>query len=338
MNKLFLIGNGFDLAHGLKTRYSDFLLWFINRMINMLNDSNNKTYEDDLISIESNGYSIREINSLEALKDIRKRQEIIIKAKNKFFERILNNYLNSNWVDIEYEYYLALLDLYIKYETHKTIDKKNATGLNHCLDLLKAQLSEYLLTIPTFIKENDAIKVCFLNEMKDIPTENALFLVFNYTSTIEKYLDSIDIKKRQVIYIHGKLRDKENPIIFGYGDEMNEYYSRLEDLNENEFLKNMKSFSYFKTENYSLLRSFMESNIYKVNIIGHSCGISDRLLLNSIFCNKNCDGIRIYYYQKNQNENDYFEKTLEISRHFKSEDKARMRDLIVPFSRSNPLS
>lgn len=27
MNDLYLIGNGFDLAHGLKTSYNDFLLW-----------------------------------------------------------------------------------------------------------------------------------------------------------------------------------------------------------------------------------------------------------------------------------------------------------------------
>ena len=28
MNRLILIGNGFDLAHGLKTKYSDFIEWY----------------------------------------------------------------------------------------------------------------------------------------------------------------------------------------------------------------------------------------------------------------------------------------------------------------------
>ena len=28
MNRLVLIGNGFDLAHGLKTRYEDFINWY----------------------------------------------------------------------------------------------------------------------------------------------------------------------------------------------------------------------------------------------------------------------------------------------------------------------
>lgn len=28
MNRLILIGNGFDLAHGLKTSYADFIEWY----------------------------------------------------------------------------------------------------------------------------------------------------------------------------------------------------------------------------------------------------------------------------------------------------------------------
>ena len=28
MNRLVLIGNGFDLAHGLKTSYEDFIYWY----------------------------------------------------------------------------------------------------------------------------------------------------------------------------------------------------------------------------------------------------------------------------------------------------------------------
>ena len=28
MNRIILIGNGFDLAHGLKTSYADFIDWY----------------------------------------------------------------------------------------------------------------------------------------------------------------------------------------------------------------------------------------------------------------------------------------------------------------------
>lgn len=31
MNRLIIVGNGFDLAHGLKTSYEDFLLWLLKK-------------------------------------------------------------------------------------------------------------------------------------------------------------------------------------------------------------------------------------------------------------------------------------------------------------------
>lgn len=34
MNRLILIGNGFDLAHGLKTRYEHFIDWYWEQKVN----------------------------------------------------------------------------------------------------------------------------------------------------------------------------------------------------------------------------------------------------------------------------------------------------------------
>ncbi len=33
MNRLILIGNGFDLAHGLKTSYADFIDWYWTKRV-----------------------------------------------------------------------------------------------------------------------------------------------------------------------------------------------------------------------------------------------------------------------------------------------------------------
>jgi hypothetical protein len=77
---------------------------------------------------------------------------------------------------------------------------------------------------------------------------------------------------------------------------------------------------------------------YEVFIMGHSCGLSDRILLNSIFENPNCQSIKIFYHQKNKNENDFFEKTQEISRHFSAKGKEKMRIVIVPEEQCEPLT
>ncbi len=70
-----------------------------------------------------------------------------------------------------------------------------------------------------------------------------MILNFNYTKTPNQYLSERD----EIINIHGELNNDKNPIIFGYGDEVDKKYAEIEDLNENEFLKHIKSFDYFKT-------------------------------------------------------------------------------------------
>ncbi len=127
-----------------------------------------------------------------------------------------------------------------------------------------------------------------------------------------------------MINIHGELKQIKNPIIFGYGDEVDKSYQEIEDLNENEFFKHIKSFDYFKTSNYHNLLNFIDSGKFEIFIMGHSCGLSDRTMLNTIFENKNCDKIKIFYHTVEE----YRTKTYEISRHFN--DKALMRKRIVP--------
>lgn len=341
MNKLFIIGNGFDLAHGLKTKYSDFLLWYINKTMKSLLDSRLNNFEDDLVTVESGGYKVKEFDSLESFNDHFSKGSGTFRCKYTFLDKILKHSTYSNWVDIEYEYYFELLSLY------KTVAKHNmgrydgaerhVRDVNECLELLKLQLIEYLQTIKIETYSNQ-IEARFKLELEKTSFNEVMFLIFNYTNTIELYLNSLKMNSHKVLFIHGQVANPENPVIFGYGDEMDEYYSKIESLNLNEFLKNMKSFSYFKTNNYQSLNHFLNKSAFTVSIMGHSCGLSDRVLLNSIFCNKNCAKIRIYYYLKDNNQNDYFEKTQEISRHFPLADKNRMRNLIVPLSDSTPLS
>ena len=49
MNRLILIGNGFDLAHGLKTGYNDFIIWYLKKCFKSAEESG--SYDDGLINI-----------------------------------------------------------------------------------------------------------------------------------------------------------------------------------------------------------------------------------------------------------------------------------------------
>src|SRR5690606_10965196 len=56
MNRLILVGNGFDLAHGLKTSYKDFIIWYLAKCF--CNRSYLPgTYEDELLRIEFDDFN-----------------------------------------------------------------------------------------------------------------------------------------------------------------------------------------------------------------------------------------------------------------------------------------
>jgi hypothetical protein len=351
MNKIVLIGNGFDLAHHIATRYTDFILWYLNKAIE---DSSPKlSYEDQLLKFENSAGSKYKINSLGEFKKLESLPGFKFKVKSTFFQRIITLSLESGWVDIERLYFSELVELFKSYDQviseRGRIKSELLKELNTSFDFIKSKLQEYLLSIDySIVKIENNIRENF-NEyvFKEIfskqvfskeENDKILFLNFNYSSTIELYLQHDLIKgKMKIINIHGKLDDQNNPIIFGYGDEMDTNYEKLERLNINEFLTKFKSFGYFKTKNYQDFTKFLEIGDFEVLIMGHSCGLSDRILLNSIFEHKFCKSIRIFYYQKDENNDDYFDKTIEISRHFTAEGKRKMRDKIVPHTKSDPL-
>jgi len=337
MNKLVIIGNGFDLAHDLPTSYKDFILWHINTVYNSENKGVRKS---DLISIDSDIplSSFPDISKFEEYEKIKQyakestyqRFKFNIEGTHKLVNTILDNIEKYNWVDIEKEYYEEL----------KRIQSNKVEDLNKVMYDLKQNLSYYLLNEKKAPNKNRNITNHFkqLLHIDDSEFSSLMVLNFNYTNTVEKY-----VSKRQVNYIHGKLNDKKNPMIFGYGDETDKKYKEFEDLEKNEYLKHMKSFAYLQTPNYRKLFNFLDTGAFEIHIMGHSLGLSDRLLFKHIFEHENFNSVKIYFYEylnkeTNVVENDFFEKTQNLSRYFDLDSKHKMRTKVVPFNESQPLT
>ena len=160
-----------------------------------------------------------------------------------------------------------------------------------------------------------------------------LFLNFNYTENAYQYF----IKNTNCIkfnYIHGRL-DKPDSIIFGYGDELDGKYNKLLGLNDKECLRHVKSYRYLESSNYRDMLSFIESAPYQVYIMGHSCGVSDRTLLNTLFEHRNCVTIKPFYHKKEDKTDDYLDIVQNISRSFT--DMKLMRDRVVNKTFCEPL-
>jgi len=132
MNKLFLIGNGFDLAHQMKTSYSDFLLGYINNAIRSCLDSNSNKYEDELIILGQPYTDQPTINSLKDFKKALLDGTIKMRCKHYFFNSLITDYIEYKWVDIEYEYFLELLKIYPNFDKKNTGHCDKIRGLNNC--------------------------------------------------------------------------------------------------------------------------------------------------------------------------------------------------------------
>ena len=391
MNRLVIIGNGFDLAHGLPTSYKDFIDDYWNSVSTKL--MIDFSYEDlfckfEMIALKlkfsSKELSKDDVKDFKSIKELfgKFRYDIKYSFKNNFFENTCNISSSSNWVDLENLYY-DYLKLISRDNTTKVEKNRKISTLNEEFKQVKDLLEKYLLekVVNTYkldftknddvewskfqnilkpisilsgelnifkefidIEDVNEIKEYFAKERKEQLVSNIHILNFNYTpipdiyNKLNEYDDSVN---SSVNFIHGFLgNNTDNKVNFGFGDEMDEDYKLIENLNNNEFLRNFKSFQYLQNSNYNNLLRFVDSGKFQVLIMGHSCGLSDRTLLNTVFEHNNCRSIKVFFHQvKDENDlvikDNYTEVVQNISRHFNK--KKLMREKIVNKSLCQPM-
>ena len=142
-----------------------------------------------------------------------------------------------------------------------------------------------------------------------------MILNFNYTNTLSKYFSN---SYHQVINIHGQLNDDDNPIIFGYAAN-NDHSRQLIQEEDVEFMKNIKKHNYKRKESFNQLKRYLmdDNDEVSVFIFGHSCGMSDNLILEEILNDKVVDSIRFFYHE---NHESYFNGQVNIDRIMDNDD------------------
>lgn len=335
MNRILIIGNGFDRAHGLRTGYDHFLLDYVVKTFY------GKT-NDGLLKIARGRDTFNYLmpKNLESLTLLKLKNDLeqhrySIEHNSELFRSIWNTALDNsvpiNWFNIERIYYNLLINNHRQSFGHPKLLKLNAD-----LEKIKQALTKYLL-------ELDKITVSPISELQRIITENlrsgwetestawnkitnAYAFNFNYTSTFKRLYSHTNLTEFQ---IHGQI-DSLDSIVFGYGDELDKDYKEIEETQNNDFLKNIKSFKYFNNGIYQKLTEIINQDIFEVYVLGHSLGNSDRTLLSQIFSSDKLESVKIFYHE---NKSDYDEKIFNISRHFSN--KVRLRTKIVPFPDSS---
>lgn len=277
--QLVILGNGFDLAHGLKTSYWDFINYILKENYKDRDKFNN------LVRIPSNFNYVDQVFSPNTSLDF---------VNNKLLRAILqvNNQLGQNWCDFE--------EFHFEYITQQKGDLKL---INKAFEEIKIELSNYLKIATSTKEEIEGMQAIAGNVISP-----SLVLNFNYTNTHKMYWGD---RGADVINIHGELESIDNPIIFGYSatDAQLEKYGKT---NDNELLWYTKKYWYNRTANFQKLDEFLNLG-YAIDVIilGHSCGVSDRAILKHIFEHHSVKKIQLSYYN---GFDDYNNKQINIDR------------------------
>lgn len=317
---ILVIGNGFDLAHGLPTSYKEFLKFVLES-------------EDMCSRFQKNGLGAQESASAVA--------EIKEMIKDNFwinhFEKVSE--CGENWIDFETEiskviqeidavrklinearrnpmeeakYYREIENQYAGFSEKFSLDDvwdnpkgmqlvkenllRDLNRLTHCLEIY---LCQYVNKIEINGKEIEMLKNLQINHV----------LSFNYTNTFERiYGNCRDGVKYH--FIHGKADIKNNADTCNMILGIDEYLTDTERDSDNEFIEFKKFFQRIykgtgaeykkwihRTERKKKEFPTAHYEADEIYILGHSLDVSDKDVLSEILLCPNAN-VHIIYHNK----------------------------------------
>lgn len=190
MKTLYIIGNGFDLYHGLDTKYQSFAKF--------LADNNNEIY-DLLLTY----YGLPDI------------------SKNPISDSDYAEWANfeSSLANLDYNQVLA--DNSDAAANPFSSDFRD--GDWHTYQIYMEEIIEKLTKRLSSIFNSFILSIIYPDKVDDkkIKLElDSIFLNFNYTETLEKYYG---IKNTKICYIHNKSIDSESKIYLGHGTDPSKF-------------------------------------------------------------------------------------------------------------------
>ena len=227
---ILVIGNGFDLAHGLHTKYGDFLQFVqffqmynescdakdtdFNQFFSSLKEENTEVY-NELNDLTSNNRWLRYFISIRAERqvegkegwiDFEKEISIIIKALDEA-RKTLQPHFNAGEIEAHLEQWQLNVLYPIIYPDQKTPRCENKSFMDTFVPIQKEyflnDLNKLIRCLEIYLSTYVANEKCKV--LKDI---NGLkihrVLSFNYTETFKKNYGINSESKMEYDYIHGK--------------------------------------------------------------------------------------------------------------------------------------
>lgn len=247
MGKLFIIGNGFDIAHELPTRYTDFY--------------------NHLVSTDQGRVFIENI------------ERIICCDRNEFWNSFEKNLGDLN-LDILLEEVMDEREDFNSQFDYGPLDENHIT--NHIVSSHISSLHKLDSFVSNWIKTIDLESVPINSIYQNIFTDESIFINFNYTKTLQHIYE---IRNEKVFHVHGDVNNpimghgKDSSADMFSFDEVNDI--AIKEFSEaivgeiNEFYNNSrKETNKFCNEMIDFINK-IDCEIDEVCLIGHSLGLVD---------------------------------------------------------------
>ncbi len=242
--QLFIIGNGFDLAHQLPTKYWDFRCYLEN------------LYPDFLVAFEQHYY-------------------IYPKDSNEYKQNLLWNDFETNLANIDEDVIIEdALNIYLGLES-------GDYGIEEPLRIYFREEYQYINKLAKYLKQwvrtikiRDTIPL-----VSSIQKSNNYFISFNYTSVLENVYR---INSVNILHIHGSLHEYTDDPILGHGNlQRIENIKAKKEQAESYFNEKEMSTCTVISEYYEQTHKDVNKYMYKlyslaskkfegINVIGHS--------------------------------------------------------------------
>ena len=299
MTKLFIIGNGFDSAHRLKTSYENFKGYLTSNCsgINL-----EQLIVPEAISEADGGitYDENEVISMlfyllnQAERNTEQWQAKIKSGKKKWFDEVewgeVETSLGRLDFDEVFEWYDDILDDDGDIDLFKTANRNSDRASQLTIPTLTIQ-SLFTAWINTINLDSAKPK----EEFQKLVNNQDYFLTFNYTETLEKLYE---IKEDNICHIHGK---QNTEIFFGHGNlnDYTEYYMQNH-IGSEDSLNNINDQLRKKTDialenNQEFFDNLEEVDIKEVYSYGFSFSEVDEIYLEEI-CNRTNTENVIWYF------------------------------------------
>ena len=333
MNKILLVGNGFDLAHGLLTSYNDFLFlmkeWiffvlaykekkehgrFERYLVNADNLDNQKIEKLDEI-IKGNSW-VHYFCNCEAEIDgwidfekeiypVMELFEFIFQAKHEMRghgrksgeAHILKTEINPNLIRVAklWEKYICSKEKDTIYVKEEFASMQYGVLKKKILKSLKEEFDEFIYAFEIYLHEF-VYKKEDIKLIKQIKNINADYVIsFNYTLTEKLY----GISEKNTHHIHGKIREDleqgTSNMVLGVNEQKDQNL---------DFIYFVKYFQRIQKRTGTNYKSFINRysggmrEEYELHIYGHSLDVTDEDILKYVI-----DGAKkVYIYRYSQED------------------------------------